>query len=231
MAVVQWSRSSLVRRKRQRLRRVTAASAQAYPLRCTRIPRRVVMSRASTRSRIPPWPGTMPPESLTPVERLRSDSPRSPACPSTPATSASGTAWASGSDRAGTRATPSSAHDDAAQRGRRSRPRPSSWATRPRRACACRGSARRSRRPCRRTRRARAHSRTTPGPDVAAASRRMSGEQRERHRDEERAEAQRARAERRRLDVAEAHERDERARACGTTTSTVRSMRASSAAK
>src|ERR1051325_9400713 len=39
---------------------------------------------ASMRSRMPPWPGSSEPESLTPTERLISDSVRSPSWPRMP---------------------------------------------------------------------------------------------------------------------------------------------------
>ena len=44
----------------------------------------VANRRASILSKIPPWPGRMVPESLTPDIRFSADSKRSPTCPAAP---------------------------------------------------------------------------------------------------------------------------------------------------
>ena len=158
-----------------------------------------------------------------PVERLRSDSARSPDCPRTPPTRARGTAWASGREPRRNHSAPSSAQTTLPPSSPPIAPSTVFLRrTRPRRAFADRGSGRRSRRWCRRTtREARGTARTDAGPDVGSQRATHDGEQRERDGHEKRRETERTRPQRRGLDRREAHEREERARPSARATSTV----------
>src|SRR3979411_796306 len=52
--------------------------------------------RASMRSRMPPWPGSMVPEALTPAPRLMADSRRSPSWAAMLRIAAGGRGWQTG---------------------------------------------------------------------------------------------------------------------------------------